>query len=607
PTAPSSLTATVISATQINLFWSDNSDNETGFKIERKVGSGGTYTQIAEVGAGVTSYPNTALSPTTTYYYQVRAYNTGGNSSYSNEAGTLTSWGSMTTTGAPLSRTTHTAIWADNIGMVCWGGWDGQNTLNTGGIYSPTANTWTGITTTGAPASRTSHSDIWTGSKMIVWGGYTVAASDTQTIDNCETAWTTTAISVTSTSSTDRQEGSFSAQLDIDSPFATGLIAYRDLASSLNISARTKVSFWLKASDNLQGGVLSFLMAVVTGCATTVEDLSINTTLNAGAWTFITLTLCNPALLTELKSVGLKAATDPGPVTILIDKIEASEGGTTYYNTGAIYDPSSNAWTSMSLTNAPEPRAYHSAIWTGSTMLIWGGKSTSSYKNGGVYDPLTNEWKTGWQLDNLRNGSHIKTPSVRSKHLSFWTGEGTEEWRNKMLVWGGDGGGTTGGLYDISADIWKPISTTNAPSQRWGFSNVWTGPGSEPWRTKLIIWGGYNGTAPLSDGAIYDPDADLWTPLSITSSLSARMYHTAVWTGNKMFIWGGDGVSTAGAIYNPLYNTTEPTTIIDAPTARLYQTGVWSDPAKGGTDEVIIWGGSNGITFFNSGGRYKME
>ena len=47
PAAPSALAATALSTTQINLTWSDNSANETGFKIERKTGSGGTYAQIA--------------------------------------------------------------------------------------------------------------------------------------------------------------------------------------------------------------------------------------------------------------------------------------------------------------------------------------------------------------------------------------------------------------------------------------------------------------------------------------------------------------------------------------------------------------------------------
>ncbi len=89
PNAPSNLVATPISSSQINLNWQDNSSDETGFKIERKTGSG-SYSQIATVGAGVTSYSNTYLSAGTTYYYRVRAYNAAGNSDYSNEASATT-------------------------------------------------------------------------------------------------------------------------------------------------------------------------------------------------------------------------------------------------------------------------------------------------------------------------------------------------------------------------------------------------------------------------------------------------------------------------------------------------------------------------------------
>jgi hypothetical protein len=85
PAAPSSLTAAGVSSSQINLTWSDNSGNETGFNVERS-NDGTTFTQIATVGANATSYANTGLRKNKTYYYRVRAYNAGGSSGYSNTA-----------------------------------------------------------------------------------------------------------------------------------------------------------------------------------------------------------------------------------------------------------------------------------------------------------------------------------------------------------------------------------------------------------------------------------------------------------------------------------------------------------------------------------------
>jgi hypothetical protein len=83
PLAPTNLTAQVISSTQINLSWKDNSNNETGFHIEHAIGSG-SFTQIASTNANVTTYSNTGLQPHTTYQYRVRAFAGSSNSPYSN-------------------------------------------------------------------------------------------------------------------------------------------------------------------------------------------------------------------------------------------------------------------------------------------------------------------------------------------------------------------------------------------------------------------------------------------------------------------------------------------------------------------------------------------
>jgi len=93
PSAPTNLTATAVSKTQINLSWTDNSNNETGFKIERCQGSGCTnFGQIAIVGPNVTTYKNTGIRKAMAYTYRVRSYNGNGNSIYSNTASVQTSF-----------------------------------------------------------------------------------------------------------------------------------------------------------------------------------------------------------------------------------------------------------------------------------------------------------------------------------------------------------------------------------------------------------------------------------------------------------------------------------------------------------------------------------
>ena len=102
PSAPSNLLAFIKNG-KVLLTWSDNSNNEDGFKIERKI-KGGSYTQIGTVGSDTTMYVDTKITAGNTYYYRVKAYNEVGDSGYSNEATPQPCFIATASFGSPLAK-----------------------------------------------------------------------------------------------------------------------------------------------------------------------------------------------------------------------------------------------------------------------------------------------------------------------------------------------------------------------------------------------------------------------------------------------------------------------------------------------------------------------
>ncbi len=169
PAAPSSLTATTASTSQINLAWADNSSNESGFKVERSTSSGSGFAEIGTVGANVKTYSSTGLASGTTYYYRVRAYNASGNSGYSNTANATT----KDTIPAAPTGLTATTISDVQINLAWTDGIPNEDGFR---IYRSTdGTTYTLVTSTAINA--TSYSDTGLTGNRTYW--YKIAAFNT--------------------------------------------------------------------------------------------------------------------------------------------------------------------------------------------------------------------------------------------------------------------------------------------------------------------------------------------------------------------------------------------------------------------------------------------
>ncbi len=149
---------------------------------------------------------------------------------------------------------------------------------------------------------------------------------------------------------------------------------------------------------------------------------------------------------------------------------------------------SNDTWTPM-FSEEPLPRQLHTAVWTGSEMILWGGRAfDGTVLNTGLrYNPVLDSWAT------TPMGSAV--PDARYRHTAVWTGM-------EMIVWGGAGTQLfgSGGKYNPSTGVWAATSTASAaPSARYAHTAVWTG-------TAMIVWGGAESAShSVNSGGRYDP------------------------------------------------------------------------------------------------------
>jgi N-acetylneuraminic acid mutarotase len=368
-------------------------------------------------------------------------------------------------------------------------------------------DTWTPTTIVNAPIPRRGHSAVWTGNEMIVWGGldqgFAVLNSGGR-YNPATDSWTATSIA-----------GVPDARW-LDSAVWTGI----------------EMIVWGGGHNNTllnSGG--RYNPITDTWTATSIMNAPIARNYHTGVW------------------AGSEMIVWGG----------SGCGGNCNLNTGGRYNPTNDSWMPTSTVNAPIARFLHTALWTGSEMIVWGGSdSMHALHTGGRYDPKNDSWTpTGV----------TKVPLGRSVHAAVWTG-------NEMIVWGGVDETfnvtNTGGRYSPLNDSWVATSLASAPSPRSGQTGVWTG-------SEMIVWGGGDTSGFFNTGGRYNAGMDSWRPTTTTSSPDARGSHTAVWTDSEMIIWGGDSsggiVLNSGGIYcaqsGPTATPTPIPTATPTPTATV--------------------------------------
>lgn len=504
------------------------------------------------------------------------------------------------TQALPEGTVLNTAVWT-GAEMIIWGGTNSAlNKFNTGARYNPATDTWSGMTTVGAPMPRKQHSAVWTGIEMIVWGGCGLLPEHMCQINS-------------------------GARYNPMTEMWTAVSLVNAPSARMNHTA-----VWTGTEMIIWGGC-RFQNDVCRPSALGNSGGRYNPTNDQ--WTPTSLTnapdarMFHSAVWTDTwqPTSTTNAPSARTNHTAVWTGTEMIVWGGSGQNTGSRYNPTTDTWQPISLNNAPTGRSAHTAVWTGSEMIVWGGSTNSGPTNsGGRYNPTMDTWQPT---------STLNAPAARSGHRAVWTG-------SLMVVWGG--GSKTGGRYNPATDTWAPTNSQDPGTSRAYHTAVWTGtemiawggedailgtfygsgvrydpvvatwtptnlagaPGGRIFHTaiwtgvEMIVWGGQDGPYVYSDGGRYNPMTDQWTPVSTVNAPAGRANHTAVWTGTEMIIWGGSGTTTGGR-YNPNTNSWTPTTTAGAPPGRYIHTAVWTG------SEMIIWGGIAATGDTNTGGRYN--
>ena len=268
-------------AATFELTWADNSSDETGFRVERKLGATGAYGVIVTTGANVTSYNDSNLADSTTYCYRVNAFNDAGNSPYSPEVCGTTP--AATTPRPPPQQFTLTV----NVVKTTTSSGTGNGTvvsgpagINCGATCSASFSSGAIVTLTATPA---------TGSTFAGWSGTGCSRSVSMTVARICTATftpqpaqtpTTYILSVAKTGNGNGTVTSTPTGLNCGSTcsaaYASGTLV------TLKATAATGSSFNGWSGSGCSGGVMT--MNASNNCTATFQSTTVQLTTKFGVF-----------------------------------------------------------------------------------------------------------------------------------------------------------------------------------------------------------------------------------------------------------------------------------------------------------------------------------
>jgi len=490
---------------------------------------------------------------------------------------------------APSARTEHSAVWTGSV-MVVWGGQDRNMFFADGARYDPLTDSWAAVSSIDAPSARGAHSAIWTGSRMLVWGGYndipvTTYPAGGAKYDPSLDSWTVMGGSppegrkwhsaIWTGSEMIVWGGHNGVNLDSGGRYNLAGDSWTATNATLAPAARREhTAVW-------DGNTLNEM--IVWGGYAQMGTTTTGARYNIAGNSWTEMVVNGATTNTPAKRSRHAAFWVPGKGMLIWGGYDG--GG---LQSGGIYDPGVDKWTSTSLAGAPSGRWGFSAVWIPGLMVVWGGESQGSfyrphYNDGAGYNPVTNTWTALSTTD---------APSARSDATAVWTGATVDQ----IIFFGGSDANEkalgSGGCLNRKSNTWSAPSVNGAPPAISGQSAVWTG-------TQMIVWGGLGATY-YSTGYIYNAATDSWSPLPHLNAPSPRNKHSAVWTGSQMIIWGGyDGAYlNTGEVYNALTRNWSGMNATGVPAAREGHIAVWA----GG--KMVIWGGFDGA-HLNTGAEYS--